>query len=592
VLRGPTYPWLDASREAAWRPYLSVSTTQPALVRIETSGNQAYLFASNRLRQNVGASELVLRSCSQWVLEAVARITHRQLWADSVGERTERLRSRSLNPRLGEGGNQVEVVTATSGAASLLTADPSLGRQVVEEVTRRALREAPGLAVAGAVVEVDLSGEDRSGFQVAFQGAGAELRRVRSRLPAPEVRFRQLPIVDHCRTTGLPAASYDVPFGQEPPEQRSVVARAKLAASDLTQSRLRQEPWINDRGRLARSLAELEPRLEEAEERWLAVIHADGNGLGALLGHLGERWRKGDRVEGFRWVSTGLERLAVWAFDCALKAAVKVREHARKEDIHGHDLVVPLVMGGDDLTVVCDGALAMPFATAYLQAFEAKSTEELGEFLQAVKAPRLTASAGVALVKPHYPFHAAYDLAEELTQSAKLVKRHAPWCSALDVHLHLDTADADLERIRRRRRSRDPESIALWGGPYLLGPTEGRWATMHALRRLGQVVQALCQREDGRPVVSSRLVHRLRAALAEGPERANAELERARRAQLNPQLWSALLAAGDGCSLVHQEPGLHPSAGKAEPVPAYATALLDAIDLAGLWDGKVGEERP
>jgi len=563
-----------------------VSSTKPALVRIETSGNQAYIFASNRLRQNVGASELVLRSCSQWVLEAVKeKATGRRLWAPSVEDRTRRLRDRALNPHLGAGGNRVEVVTATSGSACLLTQDLQLGRCLVEAVTRRALREAPGLAVAGAVVEM----RDRQGFQDAFQNANTELGRVRSRLPAPEARFRQLPIVERCRTTGLPAASYDVPFGTEPPEPLSAVARAKLAASRLTLSRLRAESWIEHRDRLARSLAELERGLEQAEERWLAVIHIDGNGLGALLGRLGQAQLGRDRVEAVRWVSTGLERVAVRAFDRALRAAVAAweREHEKGSEF----LVVPLVVGGDDLTVVCEGSLAMAFTIAYLRGFEAKSEEELGELLQAVEVPRLTASAGVALIKPHYPFHAAYELAEQLAESAKLVKHHAPGRSALDVHLHLDTTDADLDRIRRRRRSHGPAPVALWGGPYVLGPTTGDdLAAMHPLEQLGRVVRVLRQREDGRPLVSSSLAHRLRAALAEGRGRADAELGRARRAQPNASLWPELLAAGDGRSLVRALPEPTDKAGP-EAEPAYATALLDALDLAGLWDGEL-EERP
>ena len=58
-------------------------------------------------------------------------------------------------------------------------------------------------------------------------------------------------------------------------------------------------------------------------------------------------------------------------------------------------------------------------------------------------------------MKPHFPFHAAYDLSNDLLASAKSVKqkvndsqgRFYP-CSALDFHVLYDVSNARLARIR------------------------------------------------------------------------------------------------------------------------------------------------
>jgi len=116
----------------------------------------------------------------------------------------------------------------------------------------------------------------------------------------------------------------------------------------------------------------------------IAVIHIDGNGLGHLIPKL-----KMPLSE----FSEKLDTATATAFKDA-KENKKVRE---------------IILGGDDVTVICDANDALSFTKEFLANFE----EETNNF------EKLTACAGIAYCNEKYPFHYAVDLAEELCSVAK-----------------------------------------------------------------------------------------------------------------------------------------------------------------------------
>ncbi len=131
----------------------------------------------------------------------------------------------------------------------------------------------------------------------------------------------------------------------------------------------------------------------------IAVIHADGNGLGKLVPKLKEN------LSSF---SVALDDATQKAFEDAKTENMKIRE---------------VILGGDDLTVICDANEALEFIERYLANFEenTKGIEVIKKLYsdETIKTDKLTACAGIAYTNEKYPFHYAVSLAESLCGQAK-----------------------------------------------------------------------------------------------------------------------------------------------------------------------------
>ena len=249
--------------------------------------------------------------------------------------------------------------------------------------------------------------------------------------------------------------------------------------------------------------------------------------------------------------------------------------------------MLPLVLGGDDLTVVCDGKAALGFTVAYLKAFEKHTSSELDRDHE----HRLTACAGVAIVKSHYPFSAAYELTDELTDEAKQVKRRVRGpASALSFHVLRDSTAIALDELRARQTV-DSGSSHVVAQPYVVTGGENDWTEHRRWDDLVRRVAALraetrslradddrTGRQDAVRLLPRSQTHVLRDALYDGRAAAYAQFallhHRYGRSGLDA------IAAGESLFWEH-------------PVGRWQTGLLDAMEaepfLASLPDGVTAE---
>jgi len=429
----------------------------PVLTAIDVLGIQRYVFASSRLRDAVAASWIV-----HWAT------AHHGALEDSGGK----------------------VLLAGGGNAILWFTDEARARAFVARYTRRLYDEAPGLEV------VVVHRSHTAGALAATLGhlqvdlARAKLER------QPSVPQLGLSVTAACHITGLPATGFDpedtaIPLSRmvlrwrDPDVREKAIGRWDALIAEQPQFTFPSK--IDDMGRT------------RGDQSLIGVVHVDGNGLGeqiaawirrcveesqsddAVVAELGE-WSAALESVGRRSIESVVKRVAQ-AISSDGRIAGTVPDLGFELRRAGEKICLPfrpVLLGGDDLTFLCDGRIALDLAEAALDAFE-------------VEVPHLgtvTACAGVALVPAHAPFDRAYELAEALCASAKLRRRETGEGGAwIDWHIGAPRPGEGVGALRARTLAEPTiggKILQLTCRPYRLGtgasePETWRWLSRTVL---------------------------------------------------------------------------------------------------------------
>jgi len=415
----------------------------PVLTAIDVLGVQRFIFQSNRLRDVVAGSYLV----------------H---WSTSGEGALKGL----VAPE--------KILLAGGGNALLESTSMEEARSLAARYTRRLHDEAPGLEVALVHKE-----HNEGSLARAIQEVQIELARVKTER-SPSAPLLGLSVTASCRETGLPASGFD------PNESTVPLSRGILKRRDKRDEAARHwRDYLKDKNEFAFPMELDDLARTLGDTSLIGVVHIDGNSVGQKI----KEWLKEKSENGadddtvrreYREWSEAIDRLGREA----LKVVVgRVQQCVEKKVENGTERVKitgrparlgfelkkvggawmlplrPILLGGDDLTFVCDGRIALDLAATALSVFEKSNVPHLG---------RITACAGVAMVRVHAPFARAYDLAEALCASAKgmLRQQNDPGC-ALDWHIGTCRPGESVEAIRRRQYQ--AAGCRLTCRPYRLG---------------------------------------------------------------------------------------------------------------------------
>jgi hypothetical protein len=383
----------------------------PVSVLIDTISIQNYIFGSNKLKENIGGSyiieELVYKQMIPEGLRKanVAENINLRHWEESPDEyRLEKYPD-----------EKVEIGYIGGGNALLIFRNRPEADEFVRNYSRLILTHFPGIRLA-------------FGFHEGFEyQSGDGYKRLQRKLHENLIHNRNFSSVQ-----ALPfkhGIVEDCPWTNEAQEilyregdtirEISMSAWSRLSYIKDAQNTL-EKKFSQQIGGKFTFTSELEKFGQLDDKGYIAIVHADGNGMG-------QRFLKCESLAETRNLSAGVTK---YAEEVMQKLIGYLADDLFQE---GGDLIAsgdwklekdkenekeilpirPLILGGDDITFVCEGRLGVHLA------------EKLLEYMTEVPihGENISACAGVVIVHTKYPFYKAYQLAEDLIGRAKKASR-------------------------------------------------------------------------------------------------------------------------------------------------------------------------
>lgn len=382
-------------------------------------GIQSFIFQTDRLKDIVGASELVEQAC------------------------TEVFRNEFFDEK------KCELIVSAAGNVKCIFSDEDMCRRAVLSFPKRVMEKAPGVTISQAVVRLEDDG---------FSGAVDELEH---RLHSQRNR-RSKPLacgfmaMERFRRTGMPSICAS---GAKDRTDEGCYLKDKALADSANGK--------GATGKLYEKLYGSHVSLKNAtdiasltgQNDWIAIVHADGNSLGEVVADIGKE-------------PGGLKQFSVKLNEATIKSAQAACRECLGDT--GELLVRPVVIGGDDITVVCRASIAINFVNSYLRNFEKNSLD--------LTKHALTACAGIAFIKSSYPFSYGYDLAETLCSVAKndakseeMKRANGGKVSSCLMFHKVQSSFIEDYGVIERKELTVSGGCSFRFGPYYLDEQEDRW---------------------------------------------------------------------------------------------------------------------
>lgn len=446
------------------------------LTMLEVSQKQAYIFESNKLKDNIVNSAVIAWIMSPEYFEKI-------LDDETVFNKKDNL------------------VYSGGGHIVLEFPDREKAEEFVKKITFQIKMDYPGIEVFAVVRKYDTEGG---------KGPGENLKELTGQLEVK--KSRRL------------SAFHQGSFGIEEIDRNTLKPIMKVKGTTGRNEMPEQEERID---------IELAPqgykRVEKFSElggtrdesNFIAVVHIDGNAMGKRVEKLYEKNKTLSWDEYKRKLQAFSRAIDKDFKDTYKEMTEEVRIRLEKGELDDlclkekHFPIRRIITAGDDICFVTEGRIGIECAVAFIKALNKKVNSEDKE--------KYAACGGVAIVHQKYPFYKAYELSELLCSNAKKFGASLSAdgtgsdISAIDWHIEFGEIKDSLEEIRKAYITLDQKRMEL--RPYMISAAPEIWKK-EPVRRYDNFKKLITAMKKKNIAYARGKMKELRAAIKRGSESA------------------------------------------------------------------------
>ena len=372
------------------------------LTVLEVSKKQDYIFKTNRLRENIGASYII-----EYTTEKLPETICRKNGGKKISA---------------GGGNSIYYFEGE---------DERIG--FAKEYSTKVLEDFPSLEFFMSSMKYDPE-QDR---------ITEKIRSIFNKLEKKKNKREQYAYIydfgisEKCYSTRLPAVCQD--------------DKGRFISSEIkSKIDFQVSEKFNNQFRYAIDTKEL--GINQEEKSYIAITHIDGNRMGERVRRIIEKHEEKYNGKNTKDVnenyinemskfSQDIKNAFYKAFNVMSNVIINNTKELQEKGMKIKDDVLPcrkIILAGDDVCYITDARIALECANVFIK--ELEKHEVMGE--------KITACAGIAMVKDKYPFYRAYELSEQLCSNAKRSIQEGCCESRIDWHIVQGEYNNRIDEIR------------------------------------------------------------------------------------------------------------------------------------------------